>query len=136
MARVPVISVVDDDASVRESLRSLLRSAGLCAESFASGLHFLDSEALHRTDCLVLDVDMPEMTGPELQRELNARDQRIPIIFITAHGDETLRRRVLADGAAAFLRKPFDEDALLDEIQTALRGGGFPDGGTADLQNI
>lgn len=119
---MPVVSVVDDDLSVRESLLSLLRSAGLQAEIFASGKAFLGSEALHRTDCLVLDADMPGMTGPELQRELSARAPRIPVILFTASRDETLKKRALAGGAAAFLRKPLDGLLLLDRIHL-LTGG-------------
>lgn len=121
MPEPPIVFVVDDDAAIRDSLESLLRSAGLRVRAHASCESFLASEDLAGTGCLILDVDMPGMTGPELQRELRSRACRIPVIFITAHRDERLRERVLADGAVAFFPKPFDEDRLLDEINAAGR---------------
>jgi FixJ family two-component response regulator len=117
---VPLIAVVDDDASVRESLKGLLESLGFAVETFPSALAFLGADCLARTDCLILDVRMPGMRGPDLQRELARRRCDIPIVFITAHGDEDIRPRVLSEGAIACLLKPFSEDALLTAIRTAL----------------
>jgi FixJ family two-component response regulator len=120
---VCLISVVDDDGSIRESLQGLLESIGFAVETFASATAFLGSEYLLRTDCLILDVRMPVMRGPDLQRELARRGHDIPIVFITAHGDEEVRPRVLSDGAVACLLKPFTEDALLTAIRAALPPG-------------
>jgi len=117
---VALISVVDDDQSIRESLQGLLESVGFAVETFSSAHDFLDSEYLTRTDCLILDVRMPDMRGPDLQRELARRECDIPIVFITAHGDEEVRPRVLSKGAVDCLLKPFTEDALLTAIRTAL----------------
>lgn len=117
---VALISVVDDDDSIRESLQGLLESIGFAVETFPSAQAFLNSEYLHRTDCLILDVRMPGMRGPDLQRELTRRKWHIPIVFITAHGDEDIRPRVLSDGAVDCLLKPFSEEALLRAIRTAL----------------
>jgi FixJ family two-component response regulator len=119
-ADVFLISVVDDDDSVRESLQGLLQSMGYSVETFCSGREFLDSDNLARTDCLILDVRMPGMRGPELQQELVRRGSAIPIVFITAHGDDEVRLQVLADGAVDCLLKPFSEDALLTAIRAAL----------------
>jgi FixJ family two-component response regulator len=115
-----LISVVDDDDSVRESLQGLLQSMGYGVATFCSAREFLDSDNLDRTDCLILDVRMPGMRGPELQRELVRRGSGIPIVFITAHGDEDVRLHVLAEGAVDCLLKPFSEDALLTAIRAAL----------------
>ena len=120
VGKLPLISVVDDDESMRDSLRSLLRSVGLDVRAFASAEEFLSSDYLHHTDCLVLDVRMPGMDGLELQRQLLATGSEIPVIFITAHGDEPLRARALGAGAVAFLVKPFSEDALMHAIRAAL----------------
>ncbi len=117
---MPLISVVDDDDSVRESLRGLLESLGYAVETFASAQAFLDSGCVVRADCLILDVRMPGIRGPDLQRTLAAQGSEIPIIFITAHGDEDVRPRVLSDGAVDCLLKPFSEEALLRAIRTAL----------------
>jgi FixJ family two-component response regulator len=117
---VPLISVVDDDASIRESLRGLLHSFGFAVETFSCAQSFLDSGYLTRTDCLILDVRMPGMRGPDLQRELARRGSRVPIVFITAHGDEDIRPRVLSEGAVDCLIKPFSEEALLKAIRTAI----------------
>jgi FixJ family two-component response regulator len=122
MVRVPLVCVVDDDESVRESLPGLLRTLGYAAEDFASAEDFLASPSLARADCLILDVRMPGMTGPELQRELAVRRPDLPIIFITAHDDEN-RARLLQEGAVDCLRKPFTEDALAGAIRTALGEG-------------
>ena len=120
MISVSLISIVDDDESVRESLEGLLRSAGFRVVAFALAADFLNSQALDATDCLILDVRMPGMSGPELQRKLIASQHSIPIVFLTAHGDEEVRERVLGDGAVDCLFKPFTEDALLLAVNTAL----------------
>jgi FixJ family two-component response regulator len=117
---VSLISVVDDDESIRESLQGLLESVGFSVETFSSARAFLDSECLASTDCLILDVRMPGMRGPDLQRELARRRCGIPIVFITAHGDEDVRPRVLSEGAVDCLLKPFTEEALLKALRTAL----------------
>jgi FixJ family two-component response regulator len=116
----PLISVVDDDDSIRESLRGLLQSIGFAVETFSSAQAFLDSECHARTDCLILDVRMPGMRGPDLQRELARRKCQMPIVFITAHGDEDIRPRVLSEGAVDCLLKPFTEEALLKAIRVAI----------------
>jgi FixJ family two-component response regulator len=120
VAVLPSISVVDDDDSIRESLRGLIRSIGFSANIFASAEEFLNSDHLHKTDCLILDVRMPGMNGLDLQRHLMVRRHEIPVIFITAHGDEEARSRALGEGAIAYLFKPFSEDALLNAVQAAL----------------
>ncbi len=117
----PLISVVDDDESVREALPDLLREFGFAVEAFWSAEAFLASDALGRTNCLVLDIAMPGMTGLELQQELKRRRRNIPIVFITAHADQTVRPRVLEQGAVECLFKPFSEAALLDAVTAALR---------------
>jgi FixJ family two-component response regulator len=114
-----LVSVVDDDESVRESLPDLLRQFGFAAEAFSSAESFLASAVVSETDCLLLDVAMPGMSGPDLQRELTRRRQKIPIVFITAQGDRTLRPRLLARGAVECLFKPFSEAALLDAVRAA-----------------
>jgi len=118
-----VVSVVDDDESVRESLPDLLREFGFKAEAFSSAREFLGSEWLAQTQCLILDVAMPDMTGPDLQRELRRRRQEIPIVFITARADDTMRWRLLARGAVECLYKPFSQTDLLQAVNTALREG-------------
>lgn len=117
----PLVSVVDDDQSVRESLPDLLRAFGYASLAFSSAEEFLASNAADRTDCLVLDVAMPRMSGPALQQELLRRRKAVPIIFITAVADESLRPQLLGAGAVAFLLKPFSETALLDAIAAAVR---------------
>ena len=119
-AKRPFLSVVDDDESVRESLPDLLREFGFAVETFSSAVEFLASDALGRTSCLILDIAMPDMTGPELERELTRRMYRIPIVFITAHADETTGPRILEHGAVQCLLKPFSETALLEALNTAL----------------
>jgi FixJ family two-component response regulator len=122
MATTPLVSVVDDDESVRESLRGLIRSVGLRVQTFASAEEFSNSEQLERTDCLILDYCMPGMSGLDLQRHLALSRRDIPIIFITAHGsDESVRARALRGGAVAYLIKPFSEDSLLRAVNTALK---------------
>ena len=116
-----LVSVVDDDESVRESLPDLLRQFGFAAEAFSSAEAFLASAVLSETSCLLLDIAMPGMSGPDLQRELTRRRQTIPIVFITASGDRTVRPRLLAQGAVECLLKPLSETALLDALNAALR---------------
>jgi FixJ family two-component response regulator len=122
MTDVSLISVVDDDESLRESLEGLLKSLGHLVAVFSSAESFLSSETLAKTDCLILDVRMPGMSGPELQRELISHQEKLPIIFITAHGDDDVISRVMADGAVDCLLKPFSEDSLLNAINLALSG--------------
>jgi FixJ family two-component response regulator len=121
MSKRALVSVVDDDESVRESLPDLLKQFGFAARTFASAEAFLASGTLGETSCLILDVAMPGMAGPDLQQELKRRRQEIPIVFITGQGDETIRHDVLADGAVACLSKPFSDTALLDALTDALR---------------
>jgi FixJ family two-component response regulator len=121
MANRPLISVVDDDESVRESLPDLLKEFGFAAEAFSSAEDFLASDFIGQTRCLVLDVSMPGMSGPDLQQELTRRRQEIPIVFITAHRDEDVRPRLLERGAVECLFKPFSDTALLDALNAALR---------------
>lgn len=116
-----LVSVVDDDESIRESLPDLLREFGFAAQAFASAEEFLASDYVGQTRCLVLDVAMPDMSGPELQRELRLRRYSIPIVFITAQRDEAVRPRVLGEGAVECLSKPFSDTALLAALHAALR---------------
>jgi FixJ family two-component response regulator len=116
----PLISVVDDDESVRESLPDLLREFGFDAQTFSSAEDFLASEAVADTNCLVLDVAMPGMTGPDLQRELKLREYSIPIVFITGQRDATTRPHLIAEGAVDCLFKPFEPTDLLEALNTAL----------------
>lgn len=113
--------VVDDDESVRESLPDLLRELGFAARAFSSAKEYLSSGCVEKTCCLILDIAMPGMSGPELQQELKRRGQAIPIIFITGQRDETIRARVVKQGAAGFLFKPFSDADLLAAIKTALQ---------------
>jgi FixJ family two-component response regulator len=115
-----LVSVVDDDESVRESLPDLLRVCGFLVQAFSSAEQFLASEVVGQTKCLVLDIAMPGMTGPALQEELRRRSQEIPIVYITARRDETVRPRMLEQGAVECLFKPFGEAALLDAVRAAL----------------
>ena len=117
----PMISVVDDDESLRRSLRNLLRSVGFGVETFASAEEFLRSAQRENTGCLVLDLRMTGMSGLDLLRHLAVRDSPIRVVILTAHGDEETRRRSLQAGAVAFLDKPFHSDALLDAVRAALR---------------
>ena len=116
----PFVSVVDDDESVRESLPDLLKEFGFAVQAFSSAEEFLASDTLGRTNCLILDVAMPGMSGPELQRELTRRMHRIPIVFITAHADRAVRPRSLERCAAQCLLKPFSESALIEALNAAL----------------
>jgi FixJ family two-component response regulator len=121
MSLPPLVSVVDDDESVRESLPDLLRVLGFAAQAFSSAEEFLASSYIDQTRCLILDVAMPGMSGPDLQSELKLRRREMPVVIITAQTDEVVRRRVLELGAVACLLKPFSDIALLDAINTALR---------------
>lgn len=120
MNQPSLVSIVDDDESVRESLPDLLKQCGFAARTFSSAEAFLASEFVSETSCLLLDIKMPGMSGPEVQHELRRRRQEIPIVFITAQGDETIRPRLMADGAVECLLKPFSETALLNAIDIAL----------------
>jgi FixJ family two-component response regulator len=121
MSENPLIAVVDDDASMRGALRNLLRSVGFRAATFASAEEFLQADQLQATACVIVDVRMPRMSGLELQQHLATTHCLIPLIFITAHGDEEARARALRAGAVDFLYKPFREDVLLKAIQSALQ---------------
>ena len=116
-----LVSVVDDDESVRESLPDLLKEFGFAARAFSSADEFLASDCVGQTSCLILDVAMPGMSGPDLQLELKHRRHAIPIVFITGHRDETMRSHLLEQGAEECLFKPFSETALLDALNAALR---------------
>jgi FixJ family two-component response regulator len=119
----PLISVVDDDESVRESLPDLLREFGFAVQAFASGEEFLASDFMDQTRCLILDVAMPGMTGPDLLRELRLRGKNMPIVFITAHGGATMRPRLIELGAVDCLAKPFSDTDLRAALDTALQPG-------------
>jgi FixJ family two-component response regulator len=121
MSKRSLVSVVDDDESVRESLPDLLRQCGFAVQAFSSAEAFLASDVVSETSCLILDIAMPGMSGPDLQQELMRRRHEIPIVFITANGDRTVRPRLLAQGAVECLFKPFSETALLDALNVALR---------------
>ncbi len=121
MAKVPLITVVDDDESVRESLDGLLRSVGFAAKVFASAEEFLNSDHLSDIDCLLLDVRLPGMNGIELHHHLVANRSEVPVIFITAHGsEEGVRSQALRNGAVDYLIKPLSEDTVLNAVQKAL----------------
>ena len=120
MAESPLIAIVDDDASIRDALTSLLRAVGWRAEGFATAEAFLQSGQVHTTACLLLDVRLPGSSGLELQRQLRSSQDHLPIIFITAHGNDAMRAQALHAGAVAFFAKPFHDTALLEAIHTAL----------------
>jgi len=122
----PLLSVVDDDEMLRESLPDLLREFGFAARAFSSGQEFLSSGYVDETRCLILDVAMPGMSGLDLQGELKRRGQAIPIIFITGQKDEEIRKQAFRQGAVKFLYKPFSDSALLDAVNAALDGKGPP----------
>jgi FixJ family two-component response regulator len=121
MVKRPLVSVVDDDESVRESLPDLLRELGYSVRAFSSAEEFLASDCVGETRCLILDIAMPNMSGPDLQRELTLRAREIPIVFITAQADETLRPRSLEQGAVECLFKPFSDTALFEALNAAFR---------------
>jgi FixJ family two-component response regulator len=118
--KTKLIAIVDDDDSMRSALQGLLKSAQLPAQSFASAEEFLKSGQYHQIACLIADIRMPGMSGLELQAQLNAERCRIPIIFITAHGDEKMRMQALRAGAVEFMAKPFNDEALLESVRAAL----------------
>lgn len=118
-----LIAVVDDDEFLRESLQDLLRELGFSVKAFASGEDLLAWDAIRDTECAILDIAMPGMSGPELQRELVARRLMIPVIFITAHGDQNVKSRLVRQGAVDCLFKPFTEAALLTALSAAFRKG-------------
>lgn len=120
VSSIPVVYVVDDDVSVRESLSSLIRSAGMAVEVFASPFEFLAKDTLSDLSCLVLDVRMPRLDGLALQEKIAGLGREIPIIFVTGHGDVPLAVRAMKAGAIDFLNKPFDDTDLLDAISVAL----------------
>jgi len=115
-----LIAIVDDDESLKSALQDLIESDGLSALCFGSAEQFLNSEARHKAACLIADIRMPGMSGLELQAKLKAEGCRIPLIFITAHGDAEIRTLAMRDGAVEFLAKPFDDAALLEIVHAAL----------------
>ncbi len=123
MATKAVISIVDDDESVREAVMSLMRSLGFDSEAFLSAEDFLRSDRRHSTSCLIADVQMPGMTGLELLRHLAASDSPIPTVLITAHADESVRTSALSAGVVGFLTKPFKDNDLVHYINSALEPG-------------
>lgn len=129
MSPVPMITIIDDDESVRVATESLVRSLGFGARSFASAEEFLHSSDLDRTACVITDVQMPGMSGVELQKYLRARGHRTPLIFITAFPEERVRRQVNAAGTFGFLAKPFEGSAMIECIDRALQSGAGPSDG-------
>ena len=119
--RTPLITIVDDDNSMREAVTSLIRSIGFKAETFASSEEFVQCNHLREIACLILDVKMPGRSGLELQRQLSNANYNIPIVFITGRGDDRTREQALNAGAVEFLYKPFSEEALLKAINSALK---------------
>jgi FixJ family two-component response regulator len=124
-AKAPVVSIVDDDDSMRSAMCSFVRSLGLTVYGFASADEFLQSPCLSETSCLISDVQMPNMSGVELQNALIAQGHRIPIIFLTAFPDKTLEVRAMNAGAIAFLSKPFDEHEMITCIGKAIKAAGL-----------
>jgi FixJ family two-component response regulator len=120
MSKRSLVAVVDDSESVRESLPDLLLHSGFDVQVFGSAEAFLESAVVQQTSCLILDVGLPGMSGPDLQQELKRRGHALPIVFITAQGDASLRPRLLSRGAAACLFKPFSDTALLEAVNAAL----------------
>ena len=120
MSKVPMISIIDDDASMRNATRRLVKSLGLNANTFASAEEFLDSDGVRDTSCVITDMQMPGLSGAELQGYLLARGVTTPIIFVTAFPEDGLRKRVLDAGAVGFLSKPFEEQQLIRCLKTAL----------------
>jgi FixJ family two-component response regulator len=118
--KIKMVAIVDDDDLMRSALQGLMKAADLPAQAFASAEEFLKSGQQRQTGCLITDIRMPGMSGLELQAKLNAEHCRIPTIFITAHGDEKMRMQALRAGAAEFLAKPFDDEALLESVRAAL----------------
>src|SRR5713101_1080204 len=120
LEKTTMVAIVDDDDLMRSALQGLLKAVGLPAQEFASAEEFLNSGQQNQTACLIADIQMPRMSSLELQTQLNADRCRIPIIFITAHGDEKMRMQALRAGAVEFLAKPFDDEALLVSVRAAL----------------
>lgn len=118
--RTRLVAIVDDDDSMRSALLGMLRVVGLPARAFSSAEEFLQSGQQHAVACLIADIRMPGMSGLELQAKLNADRCRVPIIFLTAHGDEKMRMQALRAGAVEFMAKPFDDEALLESVRAAL----------------
>ncbi|MGO9434198.1 MAG: response regulator transcription factor [Terracidiphilus sp.] len=123
VTKAGVIAIVDDDEPLREALGSVMKAAGFSPRTFASAEEFLACDDCDDTACLILDVRLPGMSGIELQKQLSKTDRRLPIVFVTAHGDDSLRDSLMRAGAAAFLYKPVRSDALLKEIRRALEHG-------------
>ena len=115
-----LVAILDDDELMRGALQGLLKAVGLPAQAFASAEEFLKSDERQQAACLIADIRMPGMSGLELQAQLNNERCRIPIIFITAHGDEKMRMQALRAGAVEFLAKPFDDEVLLESVRAAL----------------
>ena len=130
MSAQTLVAIVDNDESVRESLPYLVRVLGFSIRVFCSAEDFLASDCVGQTRCLILDVALAGMSGPDLQQELSRRGHRIPIIFITAQNDERLRNHVLEQGAVECLFKPFSDKAMLEALTVAVRGSGIPGRGT------
>ena len=124
MPKVPVVSIIDDDVSVRVAICRLVRSLGYTAHAFASADEFLKSQDMNDTSCVIADVQMPGMTGIELQQQLRDQGRSLPVIFITAFPEEHLRARAMKGGAVCFLSKPFDGTVLVECIDSALRQSG------------
>ncbi|HXN22384.1 MAG TPA: response regulator, partial [Candidatus Dormibacteraeota bacterium] len=118
--KTQLVAIVDDDDSMRSALQGLLKAVGLPAQAFGSAEEFLNSGQQYKAACLIADIRMPGMSGLELQAKLNAERCKIPIIFITAHGDAKMRMQALRAGAVEFLAKPFDDEALLESVRGAL----------------
>jgi FixJ family two-component response regulator len=121
MTEPSIVAIVDDDVSIQQSLPALVQKFGFPIRAFRSAEDFLASDCIEKTRCLILDVSMPGMSGPDLQRELSRRRQRIPIVFITGQPDEALRRQLLADGAVECLFKPFNATTLLKALHAAMK---------------
>jgi FixJ family two-component response regulator len=121
-SRSQLVAIVDDDRSVQSALKDLMESAGLSARTFGSGEEFHEWSERNQTGCLVADVRMPGMSGLELQAKLETEGSRIPIIFITAHGDAKMKMQAMKAGAVEFLSKPFDDEVLLEKVRAALMG--------------
>jgi FixJ family two-component response regulator len=117
-----LVAIVDDDRSVQSALKDLMESAGLEARCFGSAEEFLEPDERNQTGCLVADIRMPGMSGLELQAKLKAEGSRIPIIFVTAHGDAKMKMKAMKAGAVEFLSKPFDDEVLLEKVRGALKG--------------
>ena len=122
MSGSQLVAIVDDDRSVQSALKDLMESAGLSARSFASAEEFLESDQRSQTACLVADIRMLGMSGLELQAKLTAEGSRIPIIFITAHGNAKMKMQAMTAGAVEFLSKPLDDEVLLEKVRAALKG--------------